>query len=459
MGAEKVAAGPPGSGTYRFVRRLLRLWFTLCFPKIRLLGAEAPPASGPLVFVVNHPASFLDALILVVTFEHEIDCLVRVDLLRGFVRGFIARGLGMIAYEEEGTVEQSALDACRERLARGRAVVTFAQPEARKAAEPPVFALRAATLALGAESLHSGEPGLRLFPVHLFLPVAPSQSTELLIYVEAPLLASDYLGRGDEQLTRRARVFAEALDRVCRQNAFRIQPPEFTRLLSDVEGVLRADLEADWASRPNWKQTTQDFKLSRFVEDSAEQLNALHPGRLVALRESLDRYRAIERGTALRQLEVGLAGSWLKSPLRWLGAWVESVLGFPVACYGLVNHIPIGLILLATGLVKRSSKRPATSVWATRLLVVGGCYALEVAFSAHHFGRAAAGYYAASLPFSGAYVWRYAWLLRHRTRLLFFAACLRGQTRKLGRLRKRFIEELNEVRDTYARVPGVARTS
>lgn len=458
MSAEHLNLNPPASVAYRLARALLRLWFRVYFPKIRLLQIETLPAEGAAILVVNHPASLLDALILIAAFERQLDCLVRSDNLRGRLRGLLARAFGMIVYDEAEANQQTALAACREILAGDGVVTVFAEPEARKANEPPAFAVRAATLALEAE-LQQVDLGVELFPVHLYLPVAPSLATEVLIYVDEPLAAGQYLRAGTEQIAQRARVLAEALDRACRQNAFRLPPKEFARLLADVEEILRADLEAEWAARPNWKQSAEGFRLSRFVEESAEQLNALHPGRLIALRESLDRYHETERRSALRQTEIELGGDWLKSPLRRLAGWMESLAGLPVALYGLVNHIPMALILFATGLLRRRDNRSSTSVWATRGLVVFACYALAVAWCARHFGRAAAGYYAASLPFSGAYLWRYVWLIRNRTRLLLSSARAPLDTRTLARERKEFITELNQVRDTYSEFTGVTPTA
>jgi len=458
LSAERLNVNPPATATYRLARGLLRLWFRVCFPRIRLLQIETMPGEGPVVLVVNHPASLLDALILIAAFERQIDCLVRGDRLRGRLRGFVARAFGMIVYDDDESNRRAALEACREILAADGVVTVFAEPESRKANEPPAFAVSAAALALEVELRHP-DLGVELFPVHLYLPVAPSLATEVLIYVDEPLPAGQYLRAGNEQIPQRARVLAEALDRACRQNAFRLPPKEFARLLADVEEILRADLEAEWAARPNWKQSAEGFRLSRFVEESAEQLNALHPGRLIALRESLDRYHETERRSALRQAEIELSGEWLKSPVLRLAGWAESLAGLPVAVYGLVNHIPIALILLATGLLRRNDRRSSTAVWATRGLVVLACYALAVAWCGRHFGRAAAGYYAASLPFSGAYLWRYVWLVRHRTRLLLSSARAPLDTRTLARQRKEFITELNQVRDTYSEFPGVAPTA
>lgn len=445
---------------YRFARWLVRLWLGLLFPRIRLLAAEDLPDSGPVVLAVNHPAGLLDALILIAAFEREVGCLVEERLLRNLLVPLAGR-LGMIAYRAgDPESEQAALEAAADRLAAGRVVAAFAEPAAPsgpKSAEPLASNAPAARLALEAESRQAGEFGVEVFPVHLLLPVAPSQATELLLYVDQPLEASDYLRPGDERGPRSARSLSDALDRVCRENAFRLHPQEFARLLHDLEELLRADLESDWASRPGWKQSGRDFRLSRFVEDSAERLNILNPGRLVALRESLDRYQEASRRRSLSRLEVELSGAWVRSPARWIAGWAESVLGFPLALWGLANLLGAGAVLAAAGLLKSKPGRTAASLWTARGVVTLICYAAQIALAAHFFSRAVAGTYAASLPLSGLYLWRYVWLLRHRTRMLYLAASLPGSSRKLERMRTQLLEVLDEVRDSYSQAPAVGR--
>ena len=57
--------------------------------------------------------------------------------------------------------------------------------------------------------------------------------------------------------------------------------------LGDLEEALRDDFQEEWTSHPARKQKLDGFELSRFVVEWAEQMNYLHPGLLVSLRESL----------------------------------------------------------------------------------------------------------------------------------------------------------------------------
>jgi len=87
--------------------------------------------------------------------------------------------------------------------------------------------------------------------------------------------------------------------------------------------------------------------------------------------------------------------------------------------------------------------------------VVLGCYAVQVFLVAHFWGRRAAGYYAPTLPLSGLYLWRYAWLLRHRTRIAFLSLNLSAETAKAKRLRKDLLHEINVALDHHAEELGL----
>jgi hypothetical protein len=74
---------------------------------------------------------------------------------------------------------------------------------------------------------------------------------------------------------------------------------------------------------------------------------------------------------------------------------------------------------------------------------VVGSYAVQIVLVDRIMGRAVAGYYAATLPVSGAYLCRYRWLLQQRTRILLLglrSAALRVPAESN---RKRFLEKLD----------------
>jgi len=438
---------------YRFCRGVIRLWFALTFRKIRVLHEDRLLGADPALLVVSHPESFLDALILVAGFERTVRCLIPARLVRGLLQPLLARGLGMISFLPEN--RQSALETCSVLLAEKAALVTFVEPSPADSAGESGLTTVAASIAVEAEGRHAGSFGLRLFPVHLFLPVGHTHTREVLIDIDQPELAQDYVSRAGGDRHVQEQELARKLESKCQENSFRLQPPALAEFLDDLEQALRDNLQEELRSHPERRQKLEGFELSRFVVQWAEQVNYLHPGLLVSLRESLGAWREACRRAALHRFEVEGAGAWLGGALGRGVVVLETVAGLAVACYGLVNHLVAIAILYWAGLFKKRSDRDKTTEWLWRGLVVLGSYIMEVLLVAHAWGRRGAGYYLPTLPLSGLYLWRYAWLLRHQARIAFLSLNLSAEAASTARLRKIFLQEVGQALNHHAEMLGL----
>jgi hypothetical protein len=296
-----------------------------------------------------------------------------------------------------------------------------------------------------------------LFPVYLFLPVGHTHTRELLIDIDQPEIAQDYISRAGDSGQDQIQELAKHLERRCQENSFRLQPADLAGFLGDLEQVFRDDLQEELRSQPAGKQKLDGFELSRFAVEWAEQMNYLHPGLLVSLLEPLAAWREARRLGTLHRLEVEGAGAWLNWRLGRGVVWLETVVGFALACYGLVNHLVAIALLYLTGLLEKRSGRGKIMAWLGRALVVLGCYGVEVFLVARFWGRRAAGYYAPTLPLSALYLWRYAWLLRHQTRIAALSFNLSAEDARTKRLRKLFLHEINQVLNQHAEMLALPR--
>jgi hypothetical protein len=308
-----------------------------------------------------------------------------------------------------------------------------------------------AALVTRAEAQHAGQP-VAVHPVHLFLAESAATAREILIYVDSALVHPEASSTAESQDAGPA--FVAALESRFRENAFQLHPEDLEYFLADLEEVLRTGLQEDWASRPDWKQDAEGFVLSRSVAEWAEQANYLHPSRLVTLRKSLDDYRRIQRLSALRQLEIETADSVVGSGWRRTIIWFETLLGLPFALYGFLNHLAIGLVLFLAGSFKRDNLRSRNTEWALRGSVTLGFYAVQIFLVAHWAGRAAAGYYAPTLPISGAYLWRYVKLVQRHARLLLIAFTTPAMAGKIKRHRHAILEELDQALESQKSLAG-----
>ncbi len=422
---------------------LIRAWFALTRRKIPLRPAGDIPADGPAVFAVSHSPGFVPALVLALTIDRPVRCLLPKSLARGPFSAFWARRMGVLLYEGELLDSEASQGEALDILASGGALAVFADQASGEHNLAGEHANTAAVLIERAEIQHR-ENAIAVYPVHLYLPKSTSHSHEILIYIDSAVEVSSGSPFQPESGAE-AQGWAVALETRFQGNAFQLRSADVEYFLSDLERVMRTSLQEDWASRTDWKQDADGFVLSRFVSQWVKDTNYLHPSDLVALRKNLDDYRGLQRQCALRELEVEGGDSPLGSGVRRILLSIESLLGLPIAIYGFLNHWAILLVLFLAGSFKRNSSRPRSTELTLRAGVTLAFYILQIYLVEHSRGRAWAGYYAPSLPVSGLYLWRYAGLVRPKARLLFISLTIPALKRKIQHLRRTLMQELDQT--------------
>lgn len=432
---------------YRAFRALARVsvWFRNA--KIRLLNEERLTQGDAAILLASYPESFWGAILAVAALSRQVHCLVSAEHVRGLFQKLAARGLGMIIADPGTVVQSSAGGKCLKVLASRGVIVAFAgQPEA---PQTPCTArvVFCAELALQAtrQSPESSRP--LVCALHWYLPYNNGEP-EALGYVEGPIQTIKAIAQ-DSQTP------AEAIQKAVLENVFGLEKDEVEQFHRDLETILREDVEKDWRQLPDWKQSAADLELSGFIKRWIDEQNRTDPGRLVGLRQSVNAYNETRRRCSLERFRVDTAGLWRSSNFQIAEAWVESALGLPVALYGLANHLVAGGILLFAGLLKRSRGGDPKVEWLWRTFIVLSCYTVQVFLVNRGLGRAAAGYYTLTLPVSGAYLWRYLWLAKNRTRALLSSALLPAWSARLARAQGRIMERIDLEAEKFAQSVGV----
>ncbi|HUI42104.1 MAG TPA: hypothetical protein VL523_09055 [Terriglobia bacterium] len=420
-----------GGGVNGLTRALVRAWLTLCRRRVRLIGGGRLPAAAAILRAC-HPAAFADALCLVAACERPLVCVVDGARLSGG-QSLLASGLGMILYQTDASAWHLALRACTEVLGSGGWVVVF--EDAGTAGRGAGSGLAGFTLAREAWASAYPDQLPVVVPWQRFRPKARGQ--EVLIHVGQPLSLD---ASNDAPLDFSAQQLDAAFRDVCGENVFGLDSADLNRLLAGLEQALRDKLQNEWAVKSHRRQKVDGFRLSPGAAETIRSINRTEPEALVALLELAEADRETRRQGSLVKLRADFERRTLTGVGRFLG-WAESILGLPVALYGALNHFAVALVLLAAGLLRRR-EAPTSAVWVARVLVVLGCYAAQIALVDRILGRAGAGYYATTLPVSGAYLFRYAWLLQRRTRILLLGLRANRLQALADERRRRFYERL-----------------
>jgi glycerol-3-phosphate O-acyltransferase/dihydroxyacetone phosphate acyltransferase len=436
---------------YRLMRAVVRLGLWLFFPRLRVLNRERLEQTGPFILLISHPQSFSASLLLVSALDHQVHCLLPPGKIRGFFRKLAARALGMRAFDFTTREQDIWLSPCLNLLEDQEMVALFAGATLLNGAVSASVADFAARLAVEATLQEQGRLEPTIYPLHWFLGTGRC-GPEPLVYVDNPIQANEFLPKIGEDLVEASAQLVEAIQIAITGNVFGLAEAELEIFTGELEDLSREDLRIQWSRRPNWKQRPEDLQLSSVAKKWVSEQNLTDPARLVELREALDTFREARRQCSMEEFITEVSGPWQASGAKVAAAWLETVLGFPAALYGLVNHLPAVIALGASGLFNSSPKRDPKVEWLFRIFIVLSSYTAQVFIVHFWWGRAAAGYYTLTLPVSAAYLWRYRWLLHHRIHVLFRKLLHPSRSARVTRERKNLLDRFGMEFERFLRI-------
>jgi hypothetical protein len=440
---------------YRLVRAAIRLGLRIFSPRLRLLNPERLEQPGPAILVITHPRSLHAALLLISALDRQVHCLLPSSELRGFFGRLAAWALGMQAADLNPEERNRWTEPCLDVLVNHEAIALFAEQAPQDVTSRAPVADFAAGLSMKAILRAPEQVYPIIYPVHCFLHAG--RNTAPLLCADSPIASRDFLPRVAEDLAAASQQLAEALQNSIGVNIFGLPKTELKRFHQEIESLSREHLRERWSGRPNWKQRPEDFELSTFARKWIADQNRIDPARLVELRESVASYRGANRRFSMGRLRVETSGPWQASRPWVAAAWAETIVGFPVAVYGLVNHLPALVALRAGGLLRHSNGRDPKVEWLWRIFIVLSSYTVQVFLVHFWWGRAVAGYYTLTLPVSGAYLWRYRWLVHHRIHVLVRKALYPFTSARVARERESVLETFTHALESSAQsqaVPG-----
>ena len=139
---------------YRFAYVLMWITFRIFFRRIDVVGLEKLPKGKPVILIANHPASFLDAMVLAVFLRRSLHFYVRGDIFSHPIALRILTILHMIPiYSKEhgdGILEKNkrTFDRGRKLLSKGKMLLVFPEGFSRLSKELAPLKKGAARVAL-----------------------------------------------------------------------------------------------------------------------------------------------------------------------------------------------------------------------------------------------------------------------------------------------------------------------
>jgi 1-acyl-sn-glycerol-3-phosphate acyltransferase len=442
---------------YRLVRLIIKGGLGIFFQRLEVRHPERLPATGPVVFVANHPNSIMDGMILWAVLDRKINYIAHAGLFRAGLMKWLLRNLGVIPVyrrqDDPDKMEQnvSMFRAAYEALEHGETIGIFPEGTSDMLRKVKQVKTGAARIVLETESRNGYDLGVKLIPLGLHFFSRSHFHSRVLINVGEPVPLVKYFTQyhtdpvaGVNTLTREIQSRLEKL-------TVNIQDEELEDFVRALERIYREELLAENAGRS--AQDVAAFFLSQKIAEGVQYYQTHRPEVLAAIRDQVTSY---QRKLARLHLRDELLRA--DNPAR--RAWHEygrvallALAGLPLALYGVINNYA------PYHLAERAAKKfmdERTKI-LTALLFAGGLafiffYAVQTGIVAHYFGAWWASAYAVSLPLSGFWALSYLRRMRaarERLSFSFFWLTNKHLVNKLRLERKRLIKTLDAVRDEY----------
>jgi 1-acyl-sn-glycerol-3-phosphate acyltransferase len=448
------------TGLYHLMRRLIGLALGFYFRRIERFHLERVPASGPVLFVSNHPNSLTDSFVIGASVPRKVNFIGTVQLFSFKPVKWLLTQCGVIPInraKDNPKAMRSVADtfeAVYQVLERGEAVGIF--PEGVTYDDSALREVKsgAARMALELEARHGGKIGLRVVPVGLTYSAKEIYRSNALVNFGEPIVAADFIKGYAERRKECIVRMTEEIERRIQSLILHIPQLEEARVVQGVKRLYfdRLSVGNRIASGPIEGQA-RELALSQQIAEVVDRVYRTQPERAAAFAARLDFY---ERW--LKRLKISDAALELFPQTTKLAAqtaeWAFiAIVGAPIALYGWLHRlIPYALIKWAARKFTMPGRRKAqasTTAIAAGVVGFGVCYAVYITVFQWLFGWPASLWYALSLPVTGLLAHYYLreirrlWASVHTTVVLMrapFAA------KRLLAKRARLIAEIEAVR-------------
>ncbi|HEY6066440.1 MAG TPA: lysophospholipid acyltransferase family protein [Thermoanaerobaculia bacterium] len=315
----------------------LRLVMRTFFRRIEIAGAERLPASGPLIFVLNHPNGLVDPLFLLCFSPRPVSFLAKAPLFRIPVVGFFVRAFGSIPVhrrQDPGSDvarNRETFARARDLLARGGVLALF--PEGASHDAPKLLALKtgAARIALGV----AAEEGLRVVPASLYYTWKTRFRSSALLSFGDPIPVEpaplDDLGEPDPEAVRE---LTRRIERALSELTLQAEDREALDLVRRAERVF--SIEQEEAESP----LADQLELRRRFVAGAALLRRRDPERFERLVARVARFESERREAGLPLAELAPGRLNARSLARLVAANLVWLLLLPFAAVGAFLHYP-----------------------------------------------------------------------------------------------------------------------
>lgn len=337
------------------VRKVFGVALRVFFRRIEIVGAERVPATGPVIFVLNHPNALIDPAFLLCLSPRPVSFLAKAPLFHTFGLGLLVRAFDSIPVhrkQDEGASadNRDTFKKARELLLRGQAIAIF--PEGTSHSDPRLKPLKtgAARIALG-----TGLADLKIVPAGLYYPAKSKFRSDALVFYGEPLALPAVAADGEPDPAA-VQALTARIERALGEVTLQADAAEALALIDRASRIFAATSEGQGS-------LADEFDLRRRMVAGYNALRDHDPAAVAAIKDRVDRYERDLAALGMSPEHYGPADFSLAGSVRYAQRSAASLgLLLPLALLGTTIHFPTYLLtdFIARRISKQDMDMPAT---------------------------------------------------------------------------------------------------
>ncbi len=314
----------------------------------QIVGLDNIPTDKPIIFCVNHPNAFLDAIIVASSTRKRVRFLVRSDVMRNpFQRAFLSFiGLIPIYRMQEGIENLGKNDEtfseCHKLLKQHKAIIIFSEGLCIQERRLRKLKKGTARIALGAEEAFDFNLDLQLVPVGInYAAHAWKFRSRLSVHFGKPIAVKDYQDVYQSEKAKAINQLTKDVEQAMAAEILVISNKEDDLLVEQLEHVVFNDWNQN-AQQPVASTALARHERSQELLRLLEYARANDPQGFSELRETTSEYSNLLRkhhvndASFFRSIDPDAKKRALIFPKS-----IVLVLGFPLWMFGVItNYIP-----------------------------------------------------------------------------------------------------------------------
>ena len=400
----------------RAAGRLALRWF---YRDVEVVGRERIPDHGPVLLASNHPNALVDALVIGCMLRRPVTLTAKATLLDNFVTRALLRMTGVVPLQRASDAlasgNRTAIDPSRNAnafaavldvLQSGGIVLLF--PEGKSHSDPKLAPLKTGLARIALMARDRGLPSIPIMPIGLTFERKWEPRSRVLMRVGSPISVDQHAPNAPETVA----AVTQAIDVGLRDVTLNFGTSEEARRVLAISATLTELLEGFRPLGTPDPPLASSVRVAQRIAAIAPRLSDLAPPMRVRVEQFLERLDQFESrleasGFAASDVQMSTeatAGAWFATREAFIAAF-----GVPFALWGRVNHwIPLRITRVIAQRTSRTAEEPAMNTIVAGAVVVLTFYAAQIGLMAWQFGWTVASAYAASLPISATWDFRYA---------------------------------------------------